>query len=70
MQFYQPIAINLVLNAKIADHIGDGPDGVPVSVLAEKSGLDQDKLSRVLRFLATNHIFREGDFLSSLLNRP
>lgn len=53
--------MGVALNAKIPDLIGDSPDGVSVTELANKTGLDYDKLSRILRFLATTHVFREGE---------
>ena len=38
----------------------DKPEGVPVAQLAALSGLqDSDKLGRMMRLLATRHIFRE-----------
>ncbi|KXN84698.1 Sterigmatocystin 8-O-methyltransferase [Leucoagaricus sp. SymC.cos] len=57
--FYEPSAIHVICNAKIADLLLDKPDGVHVSILAKESGLDEDKLSRILRMLATKHCFIE-----------
>ncbi|EJD00206.1 O-methyltransferase [Fomitiporia mediterranea MF3/22] len=52
-----------------------GPKGMHVKEIAEKAGMDHHKLSRVLRYLATNHWFREvspevfaNNMLSSLLD--
>ena len=38
----------------------DQPAGLHVDELAERSGLDADKLGRILRLLATKHCFSEG----------
>ncbi|CAL1708127.1 unnamed protein product [Somion occarium] len=59
MSHYNSAALGVVTNAKIADHLKGHPDGVHVSKLAEASKIDQGKLARVLRFLATRHCFRE-----------
>ncbi|KAJ7453341.1 S-adenosyl-L-methionine-dependent methyltransferase [Mycena galericulata] len=55
----QPAAMLVAADAKVADHILDKPEGVHIDEIASKSGYDTDKLARVLRLLATNHIFRE-----------
>ncbi|KXN90283.1 Sterigmatocystin 8-O-methyltransferase [Leucoagaricus sp. SymC.cos] len=57
--FYEPSAMLIVCNAKIADLLLDEPEGLHVSILAQQSGLDEDKLSRILRMLATKHCFVE-----------
>ncbi|KAJ7207224.1 O-methyltransferase [Mycena pura] len=36
-----------------------GPQGLHAQEIAKKAGTDPDKLSRVLRLLATHHVFRE-----------
>ena len=50
----------MALDAKIADHLEDHADGLHVREIGKRSGLDSDKLARVLRLLATKHVFREG----------
>lgn len=52
--------MELALEAKIADRIGDS-EGVHVSELAKKTSIDEAKLCRVMKFLATTHVFREGE---------
>ena len=37
-----------------------------ISDIARKAGVDQDKLGRILRLLASTHIFREGNFFVPL----
>lgn len=59
MSFYDVTALEVVLQAKIADILVDHPQGLPVTKLSEISGLNADKLSRILRLLATQHCFVE-----------
>jgi len=59
MAMYQAVAINLVVETRVADHLGDDAYGLPVSILAKKTGVDEDKLARIMRFLATTHVFTE-----------
>ncbi|KAI5861287.1 putative O-methyltransferase [Durotheca rogersii] len=49
-----------------------GDDGVPVEDLAKATGLDESKLARILRSLATQHFFREvtpGRFANNRITR-
>ncbi|KAJ6572446.1 O-methyltransferase-domain-containing protein [Mycena vulgaris] len=55
----EPASILVATDAKVADYLLDQPEGVHVDELARKSGYDGDKLSRVLRLLATKHCFTE-----------
>ena len=34
-----------------------------ISEIGKKTGLEERKAGRILRLLATNHVFREGPFL-------
>ncbi|KAA1470311.1 S-adenosyl-L-methionine-dependent methyltransferase [Dentipellis sp. KUC8613] len=52
-----------------------GPEGAHVKDIVKRNGLDADRLGRVLRLLATNHIFKElapdvfaNNLLSSILD--
>jgi len=54
--------MNFILNHNIAGLIGDYPNGIHITQLAKQTNVDEVTLSKVLRFLATNHIFREGWF--------
>jgi hypothetical protein len=38
------------------------PDGMHIMEIANKTGVDEDKLGRILRLLASTHVFREGNF--------
>ncbi|KIJ33605.1 hypothetical protein M422DRAFT_81320, partial [Sphaerobolus stellatus SS14] len=52
-----------VIDAKVPTHLKNaGEKGLAVEALSEKTGITSDKLSRVLRYLSTKHIFREGMF--------
>ncbi|KAF7314318.1 Kinesin-like protein [Mycena kentingensis (nom. inval.)] len=55
----EPICIQVVADAKIADLLLDHPDGLHVNELSSKTGLDEQKLTRILRLLATSHMFTE-----------
>lgn len=58
----------MVSDAKIADKLLDKPEGVHVDQLARTTGIDSDKLARVLRFLATKHCFTEGSPIGFLIS--
>lgn len=55
----EPACLAVVNAAGIADLLLDKPDGVHVEKLAEATKLDSGKLRRILRLLATKHVFRE-----------
>lgn len=52
--------IDVVVNNGIPDLLKDKLEGLPATELAEATGLDAGKLERIMRRLATTHIFREG----------
>ena len=54
----------MVTTAKIADMLVGQPEGIPVGQLAKQSGLGPNKLSRILRMLATKHCFQEGECIN------
>ncbi|CAL1708128.1 unnamed protein product [Somion occarium] len=56
---YFAACLNVAVNAKLADHLQSHPDGLHVSKLATLTKIDENKLARVLRLLATKHCFRE-----------
>ncbi|KAL5492806.1 hypothetical protein ACEPAI_4254 [Sanghuangporus weigelae] len=74
--FTLPVCLGIAEAANVAEIIRiTGPKGEHVDDIAAKSGVDPKKLERVLRFLATNHYFREAkektfahNLLSSLLD--
>jgi hypothetical protein len=56
---FEPTALLVALDGKIAEILEDKPEGLHIADIAKASGLDQDKLGRILRMLATRHCFRE-----------
>ncbi|EJD00244.1 S-adenosyl-L-methionine-dependent methyltransferase [Fomitiporia mediterranea MF3/22] len=75
-KFTLPVCLGIAEGTHVAEIIRNaGPKGMHVNDIAKKSGVDPKKLERVLRFLATNHYFREvkertfaHNLLSSLLD--
>ncbi|KAJ8494380.1 hypothetical protein ONZ45_g13265 [Pleurotus djamor] len=57
--YMEPVLMRIAVDLRIADHLLDRPDGLHVEELSKLSDQDSGKLSRVLRMLATNHIFIE-----------
>ncbi|KAK7453204.1 hypothetical protein VKT23_011884 [Stygiomarasmius scandens] len=57
--YFESACLRIVMEAKISDLLLDRPEGVHVNELGEKSDRDPGKLSRVLRALATNHVYVE-----------
>ncbi|KIM78300.1 hypothetical protein PILCRDRAFT_824514 [Piloderma croceum F 1598] len=70
---YEPACIRFAIKAKVADVLVGQPDGLPVAEIAMKTGIEQGKLARILRFLASKHCFREvrrDVFANSRLSLP
>ncbi|KDQ49688.1 hypothetical protein JAAARDRAFT_212075 [Jaapia argillacea MUCL 33604] len=59
INYEESACLQIVTSAKISDYLLDKPDGLHVSDLSLLSGLEADKLSRVLRRLATVHCYCE-----------
>ncbi|KAJ7146171.1 S-adenosyl-L-methionine-dependent methyltransferase [Mycena epipterygia] len=60
LAFLLSAALGVVAASSTAEIIREaGPEGCHVSNIAEKNGMDPKKIARVLRPLATQHIFRE-----------
>ncbi|KAI0049516.1 S-adenosyl-L-methionine-dependent methyltransferase [Auriscalpium vulgare] len=60
MQFHVSTAIGTAVETYVAEILRDaGPEGLHAEAIAKYSGVDFKKLARVLRLLATNHVFRE-----------
>ena len=57
---YEPACIRFAVEAKVADILVGEPAGLPVADIADKAGVEREKLARILRFLATKHCFHEG----------
>lgn len=57
--FVEPVCMRVALDAKITDLLLDKPKGLHVGELGRLSDQDPGKLGRVLRTLATNHVYTE-----------
>ncbi|CCM07046.1 uncharacterized protein FIBRA_09366 [Fibroporia radiculosa] len=58
--YYLPVSLRVATETNVVEILRDaGPEGLHVDEIAQQNGLDPPKLSRILRRLATNHIFRE-----------
>ncbi|EIM86299.1 S-adenosyl-L-methionine-dependent methyltransferase [Stereum hirsutum FP-91666 SS1] len=57
--FEEPVCLQIVTESGVADLLVDLPEGLHIEELAKKSGIEVDKLGRVLRLLATKHCFIE-----------
>ncbi|TDL27010.1 S-adenosyl-L-methionine-dependent methyltransferase [Rickenella mellea] len=60
VQFHVPSALRTVTKANVVEILREaGPQGLHVDEIAKKNNMDPQKLARLLRLLATEHIFRE-----------
>ena len=60
---FETNCLNVALTFKIPDLLKEKPTGMHISEIGEKTGLEERKAGRILRLLATNHVFREGSYL-------
>ena len=60
MAHFEPTAIRVAVEARIPDLLVDNPQGLPVTEISGKTGIDCRKLRKILRALATKHCFCEG----------
>ncbi|EED84669.1 predicted protein [Postia placenta Mad-698-R] len=73
--FFLSRALHVAIRARVADVLarGDQQGGVFVGVISKEVGIDEQKLSRILRALCTVHIFTEvkdGYFANSSTSQP
>jgi len=59
MAGYEPACLNVAMTYKFSDILQENPAGMHISELGKKSGVEERKAGRILRFLASKHIFRE-----------
>jgi hypothetical protein len=59
-QIYEPGCLHVAVTFKIPDLLQEKPQGMHISELGPKSGIEPTKLGRILRLLASKHIFHEG----------
>ncbi|KAI0064236.1 S-adenosyl-L-methionine-dependent methyltransferase [Artomyces pyxidatus] len=52
-------AMGLVTDVHVPDALKDNPEGLHVDQIGAKVDIDPKKLARVLRYLATRHVFKE-----------
>ncbi|KAG7098238.1 hypothetical protein E1B28_000202 [Marasmius oreades] len=57
--YSEPACIRAVVTLKVPDLLLDEPQGLHVSEIARRANVDQGKLARIMRLLATKHCFRE-----------
>ncbi|KIK07696.1 hypothetical protein K443DRAFT_170077 [Laccaria amethystina LaAM-08-1] len=62
MGSYEPVCLRDPTDFKIADILQESPSnaGMHMSDIRRKAGIEERKLGRILRLLASNHIFWEG----------
>ncbi|KAH8090989.1 S-adenosyl-L-methionine-dependent methyltransferase [Cristinia sonorae] len=62
--FYEPRALHVVAEAKVADILDEGEHekGVSIEELSRKTGIKDHKLARVLRTLCSTHVFTEVSY--------
>ncbi|KAG7098261.1 hypothetical protein E1B28_000223 [Marasmius oreades] len=58
-QYSEPAGIRAVVTLKIPDLLLDEPQGLHVSEIAQQANVNQGKLARIMRLLATKRCFRE-----------
>ena len=64
---FEANCLNVALTFKIPDILKEKPTGMHITEIGKKTGLEERKAGRILRLLATKHVFREGScFYTSL----
>ncbi|KAK0443652.1 uncharacterized protein EV420DRAFT_1484876 [Desarmillaria tabescens] len=59
LNMFEPACIRVAIEFKIADHLFARPEGLHVSELGALSGVEPQKLGRILSLLASKHCFRK-----------
>ena len=59
-QGYEPACLNAAVTYNFPEILQEQPAGMHISELSRKSGIEERKAGRILRLLASKHIFREG----------
>ncbi|KAJ7895694.1 S-adenosyl-L-methionine-dependent methyltransferase [Mycena leptocephala] len=59
MGVFEPSCIHVAIEFKIPDILLEKPAGMHVTEISKKTGVEQEKLARILRLLSTGHCFRE-----------
>ncbi|KAG6901385.1 hypothetical protein C0995_012649 [Termitomyces sp. Mi166 len=59
LNFYEPTCLSVVTTFKVPDILQEQPSGMRIEDIGKKAGVNHEKLGRIMRLLATKHIFRE-----------
>ncbi|KAF4616101.1 hypothetical protein D9613_011398 [Agrocybe pediades] len=59
MEFYYYTCLNIVLTHNIPDVIYEKPEGMHISNIQRRTGINEHTIGRILRLLASKHIFTE-----------
>ncbi|KAG5352354.1 hypothetical protein C0989_002736 [Termitomyces sp. Mn162] len=59
IQFYEPTCLSVVTTFKIPDILQEQPLGMHIKEIGKQAKISHEKLGRILRLLATKHVFRE-----------
>ncbi|RYP34683.1 hypothetical protein DL766_002874 [Monosporascus sp. MC13-8B] len=60
MQYFESRALHVAAEHRVPDILRAYPDGgLHVSLIAEQTGIEEQKLSRILRCLCSQHVFRQ-----------
>jgi hypothetical protein len=54
--------LDVAVTFNIPDILLEQPEGMHILEIGKRAGIDEEKLGRILRYLATKHIFREGRY--------
>ncbi|KAJ7637862.1 S-adenosyl-L-methionine-dependent methyltransferase [Mycena rosella] len=57
---FETNCLHVALSLKTPDILQEKPEGMHLTEISKHSGVEQDKLARILRYLASNHCFREA----------
>lgn len=60
------LGLRVAVQVKIADILAEHPTGLHTDKLGELVNIDSAKLSRIMRLLASKHVFRESTFFTKL----
>ncbi|TCD63174.1 hypothetical protein EIP91_005871 [Steccherinum ochraceum] len=65
LEFYEARALHVAVEAQVADILdaeGDKERGMTAAEISRKTGIKEHKIARILRTLASSHVFREVSY--------
>jgi len=65
-QTFESTCLHVALTFKFPDVLKEKPTGMHISEIGQKTGVEEHKAGRILRLLASNHVFQEGFCLHTL----